>query len=47
MTQQMAPSLDFEAMRRAIEGSDYDALMDLNADDAGITLAALRRTGIV
>jgi ketosteroid isomerase-like protein len=34
MTEQMAPRLDFEAMRRAIEGSDYDALVALYADDA-------------
>ncbi len=34
MTEQMAPSLDFEAMRRAIEESDYDALVALYADDA-------------
>ena len=27
MTEQMAPGLDFEAMRRAIEESDYDALV--------------------
>src|ERR687898_2349020 len=32
--QRMAPRLDFEAMRRAIEGSDYDALVALYADDA-------------
>ena len=34
MTEQMAPSLDFEAMRRAIEDSDYDALVAFYADDA-------------
>jgi len=34
MTEQMAPGLDFEAMRRAIEESDYDALVALYADDA-------------
>jgi ketosteroid isomerase-like protein len=34
MTEQMAPGLDFEAMRRAIEESDYDALVALFADDA-------------
>ena len=34
MSEQMAPSLDFEAMRRAIEESDYDALVALYADDA-------------
>ena len=34
MTEQMAPSLDFEAMRRAIEESDYDALVAFYADDA-------------
>jgi ketosteroid isomerase-like protein len=34
MTDQMPPSLDFEAIRRAIEGSDYDALVALYADDA-------------
>ena len=34
MSEQMAPSLDFEAMRRAIEDSDYDALVALYADDA-------------
>ena len=30
----MAPGLDFEAMRRAIEECDYDALVTLYADDA-------------
>jgi hypothetical protein len=34
MTEQMAPSLDFEVMRRAIEESDYDTLVALYADDA-------------
>ena len=34
MSEQMAPSLDFEAMRRAIEESDYDALVALYADAA-------------
>ncbi len=34
MTEQMAPGLDFEAMRHAIEGSDYDALIALYAVDA-------------
>jgi len=34
MTEQMAPGLDFEAMRRAIEECDYDALVTLYADDA-------------
>jgi SnoaL-like domain len=34
MTEQMAPSLDFEAMRRAIEGKDYEALVSFYADDA-------------
>lgn len=34
MTEQTAPGLDFEAMRRAIEESDYDALVALYADDA-------------
>ena len=34
MTEQMAPNLDFEAMRRAIEGSDYEALVSFYADDA-------------
>ncbi|MBA2715310.1 MAG: nuclear transport factor 2 family protein [Rubrobacteraceae bacterium] len=34
MTEQMAPSLDFEAMRHAIEGSDYEALVAFYADDA-------------
>ena len=34
MTEQMAPGLDFEAMRRAIEESDYDALVALYANDA-------------
>jgi ketosteroid isomerase-like protein len=34
MTEQMAPGLEVEAMRRAIEESDYDALVALYADDA-------------
>ena len=34
MTEQMASGLDFEAMRRAIEESDYDTLVALYADDA-------------
>ena len=34
MTEQMAPGLEFEAMRRAVEESDYDALVALYADDA-------------
>jgi hypothetical protein len=34
MTEQMTPSLDFEAMRHAIEESDYDALVAFYADDA-------------
>jgi ketosteroid isomerase-like protein len=34
MTEQTASDLDFEAMRRAIEESDYDALVALYADDA-------------
>jgi len=34
MTEQMAPSLDFEAMRHAIEERDYDALVAFYADDA-------------
>ncbi len=34
MSEQMAPGLDFEAMRHAIEESDYDALVALYADDA-------------
>jgi SnoaL-like domain len=38
MTEQMAPSLDFEAMRRAIEGSDYDALVSFYANDAELRL---------
>ena len=38
MAEQMAPSLDFEAMRRAIEGSDYDALVSFYADDAELRL---------
>jgi ketosteroid isomerase-like protein len=38
MTEQMAPSLDFEAMRRAIEGSDFEALVSFYADDAELCL---------
>ena len=38
MTEQMAPSLDFEAMRRAIEGSDYEALVSFYSDDAELRL---------
>ena len=38
MTEQMAPSLDFEAMRRAIEESDYDALVSFYADDAELRM---------
>ena len=38
MTEQMVPSLDFEAMRRAIEGSHYDALVSFYADDAELRL---------
>lgn len=34
MTEQMASGLDFEEMRRAIEESDYDALVALYADEA-------------
>jgi ketosteroid isomerase-like protein len=34
MTEQMAPGLDFEAMRQAIEASDYHALVALYADNA-------------
>jgi ketosteroid isomerase-like protein len=34
MTEQVASGLVFEAMRRAIEESDYDALVALYADDA-------------
>jgi ketosteroid isomerase-like protein len=34
MTEQMASGLDFEALRRAIEESDYDALVALYADEA-------------
>ena len=34
MTERMVPSLDFEAMRRAIEESDSDVLVALYADDA-------------
>jgi ketosteroid isomerase-like protein len=38
MTEQMAPSLDFEAMRRAIEGSDYEALVSFYVDDAELRM---------
>lgn len=38
MTEQMAPSLDFEAMRRAIEESDYEALVSFYSDDAELRL---------
>ena len=38
MTEQMAPSLDFEAMHRAIEESDYDALVSFYADDAELRM---------
>ena len=38
MTEQMAAGLDFEAMRRAIEESDYDALVALYADDAELRM---------
>jgi hypothetical protein len=38
MTEQMAPSLDFEAMRRAIEASDYEALVSFYADDAELRM---------
>jgi SnoaL-like domain len=38
MTEQMAPSLDFEAMRRAIEESDYEALVSFYADDAELRM---------
>jgi len=34
MSEQMVPSLDFEAMRNAIKDSDYDALVAFYADDA-------------
>jgi hypothetical protein len=34
MTEQMAPSLDFEAMRHAIEESDYEALISFYAENA-------------
>ena len=36
MTTQAPGGLDFEAMRRAIEGLDAEALVDLYADDAKI-----------
>ena len=38
MSERMAPSLDFEAMRNAIEQSDYDALVALYADDAELRM---------
>jgi hypothetical protein len=38
MTEQMVPSLDFEAMRRAIEESDYDALVSFYADNAELRM---------
>jgi ketosteroid isomerase-like protein len=38
MTEQMAPSLDFEAMRCAIEASDYEALVSFYADDAELRM---------
>ena len=38
MTEQTAPSLDFKAMRRAIEGSDYEALVSFYADDAELRM---------
>lgn len=38
MTEQMAASLDFEAMRRAIEESDAESLIDLYADDAELRM---------
>ena len=38
MTEQMAPSLDFEAMRHAIEASDYEALVAFYADDAELRM---------
>ena len=38
MTEQMVPSLDFEAMRRAIEGSDYEALVSFYSDDAELRM---------
>ncbi len=34
MTEQMAPGLDFETLRRGIEHRDFDALISLYADDA-------------
>lgn len=34
MTEQMAGRLDFEALRSAMEESDFDALIELYADDA-------------
>src|SRR5215212_6981758 len=38
MTEQMAPRLDFEARRRAIEASDYEALVSFYADDAELRM---------
>jgi ketosteroid isomerase-like protein len=38
MTEQMAPSLDLEALRKAIEGSDFEALVSLYADDAEVRI---------
>jgi hypothetical protein len=38
MTEQMAPSLDFEAMRHAIEESDYETLVSFYADDAELRM---------
>jgi hypothetical protein len=38
MTEQMSASLDFEAMRRAIEESDYEALASFYADDAELRM---------
>ena len=38
MTEQMGPNLDFETMRCAIEGSDYDALVSFYADDAELRM---------
>jgi ketosteroid isomerase-like protein len=34
MSEQMVPSLDFEALRHAIKESDYDALVAFYAEDA-------------
>jgi hypothetical protein len=38
MTEQMAPSLDFEAMRHAIEESDYEALISFYAENAELRM---------